>query len=92
MMAMVPMSIPPAAPTPTEILPLAPTPDANTSGSSPIIMVSEVIKIGRRRSLAALMAAWVMLAPSFLAMVAYSVSKTAVLASSPISMISPIWR
>ncbi len=48
--ATVPINIPPTVPTPTEILPLAPTPVANIMGSIPNIMVSEVIRIGRRRS------------------------------------------
>lgn len=48
--AIVPMSIPPTVPTPIEMFPLAPTPVENIKGSIPNIMVSEVIKIGRKRT------------------------------------------
>ena len=61
--AIVPMSMPPTVPTPIDMLPLAPTPVENIIGSIPKIMVSEVIRIGRRRTSAAEMAAWVILMP-----------------------------
>ena len=55
--ANVPMSMPPTVPTPIEMLPLAPTPLANISGSIPKIIVSEVMRIGLRRTFAADIAA-----------------------------------
>ncbi len=48
----VPNSIPPTTQTPIVRLPLVPTPEANIRGSIPIIIVIEVIRIGRRRTLA----------------------------------------
>ena len=53
----VPNNMPPTVLTPTEIFPLAPTPCANISGNMPKIIVMEVIRIGRKRALAADMAA-----------------------------------
>ena len=88
--AMVPTSIPPAQPTPNEILPLAPTPCAKTRGNMPNIMVSEVIRMGRRRTLAAVIAAIVMLMPWRCRSVAYSVNRMAVFAKSPMSIMRPV--
>ena len=90
--ARVPMSIPPTVPTPMEMLPLAPTPLANMSGSIPKIIVSDVIRIGRRRAFAADMAAIVMDMPSARFCDAYSVRRIAVFASRPMSMSRPICR
>ena len=52
----VPISCPTAAPVATERLPSAPTPEANTNGIKPTIKAKEVIKIGRKRAIAALIA------------------------------------
>ena len=90
--ANVPINIPPTVPTPIEMLPLAPTPLANISGSIPNIIVSEVMRIGRRRTFAADMAAIVMDIPSSRFCDAYSVRRMAVFASSPMSMSRPICR
>ena len=90
--AKVPMSIPPTVPTPMEILPFAPTPLANISGSIPNIIVSDVMRIGLRRALAADMAAMVIDMPSARFWDAYSVRRIAVFARSPISIRRPIWR
>ena len=62
--ANVPTSIPPTTPVPSELFPLAPTPDANIRGTIPKIIVSAVIRIGRKRSLAAISAADVRLIPA----------------------------
>lgn len=59
----VPRSIPPTVPTPTDTFPLAPTPYENIRGNMPKIIVMEVIRMGRRRALAADKAAVVMLMP-----------------------------
>lgn len=90
--ATVPISMPPTAPTPSEVLPLAPTPEANISGSRPNIMVSAVIRIGLKRTPAAEMAACDSDMPSLRRSVAYSVSRIAVFDKSPISMISPVCK
>ena len=86
----VPSSIPPIVPTPTDMFPLAPTPLANISGSIPNTMVSEVMSMGRRRALAAAMAAALIDMPWRRRADAYSVSSMAVLESSPMSMMSPV--
>ena len=87
---MVPMNIPPTVPTPREMLPLAPAPLANIMGSRPKIIVNEVIRIGRRRTCAAERAACGMVIPARRRSLAYSVSRMAVLESSPMSMMTPV--
>ena len=88
--ATVPSNMPPTVPTPTERLPLAPTPVANINGNMPNTMVSDVISMGRNRALAADMAAAAIVMPSRRRDEAYSVSRMAVLANRPISIISPV--
>ena len=88
--AIVPTSMPPTVPTPSEISPFAPAPVATTRGNRPIIIVRAVIRMGRRRAPAAESAACAMVMPFRRRSDAYSVSRMAVLASSPISMISPV--
>ena len=84
------MSMPPIAPTPSERLPLAPTPVAIAKGNNPNIIVSDVIRIGRKRTAAASNAAASMLIPWRRRAEAYSVSRMAVFDSRPISIISPV--
>ena len=90
--ANVPTNIPPTTPVPNERLPLAPTPLATTRGKRPNIIVNTVIKIGRKRALAALTAEAISPIPALRRSAAYSVSKIAVLASKPINMISPVCK
>ena len=90
--ANVPINIPPTAPVPNERFPLAPTPLETINGSKPNIIVRAVIKIGRRRTFAALRAAEVRLIPDKRRWVAYSVNKMAVFANNPINMIKPVCR
>ena len=61
--AMVPMTMPPMVPTPREWLPLAPTPVARARGRRPKTIVSEVMRMGRRRTAAASRAASMILIP-----------------------------
>ena len=86
----IPINIPPMAVAPSERLPLAPTPRANIIGSRPIIMASEVIRIGRRRAAAPRTAAHVMLMPILRRSSANSTIRMAFLARSPINMIIAI--
>ena len=90
--ARVPISIPPTVPTPIEMLPFAPTPLANMSGIIPKIIVSDVMRIGRRRAFAAAIAAIVIDIPSSRFCDAYSVSRIAVLERRPMSISRPICR
>lgn len=59
----VPNSMPPTVLTPTEIFPLAPTPVCKHQWQHAKIIVIEVIRIGRKRALAAHMAAAGILIP-----------------------------
>ena len=88
--ASVPNKSPPTVPTPTDMLPLAPTPVANIKGNIPNTIVADVIMMGRNRAFAAEIADATRPSPSFLLAVAYSVSRMAVFAKSPISIINPI--
>ena len=51
------MTIPPTAAVPMVRLPMAPAPEANTNGIKPAIKAILVIRIGRKRAIAAEMAA-----------------------------------
>ncbi|MNU08366.1 hypothetical protein D3C72_2543760 [compost metagenome] len=52
--------MPPNTTVPTENFDAAPAPEASTSGTTPRMKANEVIRIGRRRSLAASIAAsWI---------------------------------
>ena len=88
----VPISCPTAAPVATERLPAAPTPVANTNGKSPTIKANEVIRIGRKRAIAALIAALERLSPIRRRCTANSTIRIAFLAKRPISIISEIWK
>ena len=59
----VPNNIPPSADAPMVWFPTAPGPFANTSGIKPAMNANEVIKIGRKRALAPVMAASKTVAP-----------------------------
>ena len=72
--ANVPMVIPPTTPVPNERLPLAPTPLDIINGNRPKIIVNAVIRIGRRRALAALTAEAISPIPALRRSAAYSVS------------------
>ena len=90
--ANVPTTIPPTVPVPSERLPLAPTPEATIKGNRPKTIVRTVIRIGRKRALAALSAEAISPIPALRRSLAYSVSKIAVFANRPISMISPVCK
>ena len=85
-------NIPPTTATPMAIRPWAPSPVAYTNGTRPRMVDTLVIKIGRRRTFAALRAAEVRLMPDKRRWVAYSVYKMAVFANNPINMIRPVCR
>ena len=65
-------NIPPTTATPMAIRPWAPSPVAYTNGTKPRMVDTLVIKIGRRRTFAALRAAEVRLMPDKRRWVAYS--------------------
>ena len=88
--ANVPTIMPPITPVASERLPLAPTPWAIISGIRPNTIDKTVIRIGRRRTFAALYAACANVMPSDRRLPSYSVSRMAVLASSQIIIISPV--
>ena len=79
------MSIPPMAPVPSALLPLAPTPCANIIGRRPMIIASDVMRIGRKRAAAASMAASIIVMPPCRLVTANSVIKIAFLAKRPIA-------
>ena len=90
--ANVPTIMPPTTPEPSVELPLAPTPCESTSGIMPNTHVRTVIRIGRKRALAADTAACERLMPPARRSAAYSVIRMAVFDSRPISMMMPVWR
>ena len=90
--AIVPTVIPPTTPTANARFPLAPAPPAITSGIIPAIIVTTVMRIGRRRSRQASNAASGIDKPCARRSDANSVMRIAVLANRPISMITPVWR
>ncbi|MNZ30715.1 hypothetical protein D3C78_479940 [compost metagenome] len=69
----------------------APAPLASTKGSTPMMKASEVIRMGRSRSLAASMAAASGDRPANSSSRANSTMRMAFLAESPTSTMSPIW-
>ena len=73
-----------------DLLPTAPAPPSTASGIIPITMVETVIRMGRRRSLQAPMAASKMDKPSSRFWMANSVIRMAVLATKPINMMTPV--
>ena len=69
----------------------APAPCEVTSGMTPMMNASEVIRIGRKRSRQASITACQMLSPSASRSRANSTIRMAFLHASPTSTISPIW-
>ena len=85
-------NMPPATAVPTEWRASWPAPVANTSGSTPRMKASEVIRIGRKRSLDASIAASTMVIPRSRSCSANSTIRIAFFADSPISMTRPTWQ
>ena len=79
--------IPPTTALPMDTREPAPGPVAIARGRQPRINANEVIRIGRRRRWAALMAAVTTSCPPSRFILAYSTIRMAFLAASPISMI-----
>src|ERR1700687_2802245 len=84
--------MPPNTVVPTETRPAAPAPRATTSGTTPRMNASEVIRMGRSRMRAASMAASTMLIPFSRSCSANSTIKIAFLLDSPINITRPIWQ
>ena len=79
-------------PVPTELRAPAPAPVERTSGSTPRMNASEVMRIGRNRRRAASSAAAEYDSPSPRLSMAYSTIRIAFLAARPISVTRPIWK
>ena len=84
-------SIPPNTVVPRDCRLAAPAPAATTSGDTPRMNASAVIRIGRSRSFTACIAASSTVLPSSRSRLANSTIRMAFLADSPISITSPIW-
>ena len=84
--------IPPTTPVPREWRDAAPAPVLITIGKTPRVNASEVMTIGRKRSLAALTAASNTLLPASLSCIANSTIRIAFLADRPMRSSSPIWK
>ena len=82
-------SIPPETAVPTEFRASRPAPLANTSGRTPRMNASEVIRIGRSRSLEASIAASTTPSPRARSCSANSTIRIAFLAASPMSTSRP---
>ena len=85
-------SMPPMTPVPTECRAPAPAPVEIASGSTPRMNASEVIRIGRKRSRAASIAAADVDRPSSCRRSANSTIRIAFFAASPSSVTRPIWK
>jgi hypothetical protein len=85
-------SIPPITPVPIEWRLFCEAPSAMASGTQPRMNASEVITIGRRRSVAAVSAASYGVLPSSRFSTANSKIRIAFFAASATSMVSPIWK
>ena len=85
-------AMPPATAVPTDHRPSWPAPEANTSGITPRMNASDVIRIGLSRMRAASIAASVIDWPRSRNCSANSTMRIAFLAASPISMTRPIWQ
>ncbi len=68
----------------------APAPDANSSGSEPRMKAKDVIRIGRKRSRAASLAAWRISVPCSRRSLANSTMRIAFLLARPMSSARPI--
>ncbi len=89
---MVDTSIPPMMVVPMEWRPSCPAPLAKANGNTPRMNANEVIRIGRKRSSAASMAASMIERPCRRNCSANSTMRIAFFAASPISMTRPIWQ
>ena len=69
-----------------------PGPEANRRGSSPSMKASDVITIGRKRSLAAVRAACTASTPLSTSSLANSTMRMAFFATRPTSITRPIWK
>ena len=77
--------------TPIEMRDAAPAPLDRISGTTPRMKANEVMMIGRRRSLAASIAALTASLPASSFILANSTIRIAFLAARPISSTTPIW-
>src|SRR5215831_17450841 len=84
--------MPPNTVVPTECRPFSPAPEATTSGTTPRMKASEVIRIGRRRIVAACTADSTSGTPRSRSCSANSTIRIAFLLDSPTSMTSPTWQ
>ncbi len=84
--------MPPNTPVPSACCVSELAPDAMTKGTTPQVKAREVIRIGRKRSLAAATVASTKLIPSSLSILANSTIKIAFLAERPIIVIRPILK
>ena len=87
---MVASSIPPKTAVPNETRLAAPAPVAMTSGMTPRIKLNAVIRMARKRSVDAAVAASKAVLPSWLSWFANSTMRIALLDASPINSTSPI--
>jgi hypothetical protein len=85
-------SIPKNTLVPTERRLAAPAPLAITNGATPRMKASDVMRMGRKRSRAASIAASWMERPCARSSVANSTMRMAFLAASPITANSPTWK
>ncbi len=83
-------SMPPITPVPTDNRAPAPAPLENANGATPNMNASEVISIGRKRSLAASSAAADVDSPSLFFSTAYSTIRIAFFAARPSKVTRPI--
>ena len=84
--------MPPATAVPTECRASWPAPLANTSGMTPRMKASDVIRIGRSRMRAASTAASAIVIPRWRSCSANSTIRMPFFADRPISITSPIWQ
>ena len=84
--------MPPITPVPMACWLFEEAPVAIASGTTPKMKASEVITIGRKRSVAASIVAWTMLVPGFHRSRANSTIRIAFLADRPMIVMSPILK
>ena len=85
-------SMPPKTVVPTDWRPILPAPLAKTSGSTPRMKATEVIRMGRSRMRAASMAASATLNPRSRSCSANSTIRIAFLLASAINITNPTWQ
>ena len=85
-------SMPPITPVPMAWRAFAPAPEEIASGVTPMMNASEVIRIGRRRSLAASTTACASGLPALRSWIANSTIRIAFFAARPITVIRPILK